>query len=140
VEQVTIDDNKNILMADDDEEDCFLAAEAFLENGSKIVFSSVRDGIELMDYLLVGSGSEPGGRPNLILLDLNMPRKDGREALLEIRSNPALNKIPVVIFTTSQAKKDIEFCMKAGANSFISKPASFDEWIKIMKSLVSEWL
>ncbi len=137
---MAIDDNKNILMADDDEDDCFLVAEAFSESGSKAAFSSVRDGMELMDYLLVGSGSEPGGRPNLILLDLNMPRKDGREALLEIRSNPAFNNIPIVIFTTSQAKKDIEFSMKAGANSFISKPTSFDEWIKIMKSLVSEWL
>ena len=129
-----------VLMADDDEEDCMLATEAFRESGANAAFSCVLDGVELMDYLLKRSSSDAKSLPNLILLDLNMPRKDGRKALIEIKSDPALQRIPIVILTTSEEQKDIAFTMKAGAETFITKPATFDEWVEIMKSLAKSWL
>ena len=132
---------QTVLMADDDDEDCMLAANAFAESGAKVAFSCVCDGIELMNYLnehLAGRGDRE--LPKLILLDLNMPRKDGREALIEIKAEPALQNIPIIILSTSQVQKDVAFCMKAGAQSFISKPATFDEWVEIMKSLAENWL
>ena len=136
------DSNYNtVLMADDDPEDCMLAGEAFAESGAKAEFSCVLDGMALMNHLtehLAGRGVQ--GLPSLILLDLNMPRKDGREALVEIKAESALQHIPVVILTTSEEEKDIAFCMKAGATAFITKPATFDEWVKMMKSLEEHWL
>jgi CheY-like chemotaxis protein len=136
---MTVEIQKKVLMADDDEEDCFLATEAFAESGTKAAFLCVEDGVKLMDYLSEHSGSEPGELPDLILLDLNMPRKCGREALLEIKSDPLLKDIPVVILTTSREEKDIEFSKKAGAESFITKPETFKEWVEKMKSLAG-WL
>jgi CheY-like chemotaxis protein len=135
------EDRAAVLMADDDSEDCMLATEAFRKSGAKAAFSCVLDGVELMDYLsenLDGRGTR--GLPKLILLDLNMPRKDGRSALIEIQSHPALRHIPILILTTSEEEKDIAFSMKAGAKSFITKPATFDEWVEIMKSLAERWL
>jgi CheY-like chemotaxis protein len=131
---------KNVLMADDDEEDCFLATEAFTESGTKAGFSCVQDGIKLMDYLSACADARQSRLPDLILLDLNMPRKDGREALLEIKSNPVLQSIPVVILTTSSEEKDMDFSKKAGADSFVTKPGTFSEWIEMMKSLAGQWL
>ena len=95
-------------MADDDAEDCMLAAHAFAESGAKAAFSCVENGMELMDYLSEHSRSEAKRLPDLILLDLNMPRKDGRQALIEIKSEPALQHIPIVILTTSKAQRDID--------------------------------
>lgn len=133
-------DHKLVLMADDDAEDCMLATEAFRESGAQAAFACVANGIELMDYLSGHADPEEKGLPALILLDLNMPRKDGREALLEIKAEPALKNIPIVILTTSEEQKDIDFTKIAGAESFITKPPSFDEWVEIMKSLVRRWL
>lgn len=130
----------SVLMADDDEEDCMLASDALKESGKEVEFACVEDGVHLMDYLLEHSGSWPNGLPDLILLDLNMPRKDGREALLEIMPNPVLKRIPIVILTTSKEERDIAFTMNAGAKSFITKPGTFNEWIEIMRSLVQTWL
>lgn len=133
--------DKTVLIADDDAEDCMLATEAFRESGAQGAFSCVLDGVALMDYLAdCMEGRGPQRLPDLILLDLNMPRKDGRTALVEIKSEPALQRIPIVILTTSEEQKDIAFTMKAGAESFITKPASFDEWVDIMKSLARSWL
>ena len=137
---MTPEHQQAVLMADDDEEDCFLAKEAFEASGVKATFSCVEDGMKLMDYLSKRSRSKPTGLPDLILLDLNMPLKDGREALLEIKSEPALQQIPVVILTTSEEEKDIAFSANAGANSFITKPVTFDEWVEIMRSLAENWL
>ena len=137
---MTPENQRIVLMADDDEEDCFLAKEAFEASGANAAFSCVEDGMELTDYLSERSRSKANELPALILLDLNMPRKDGREALLEIKTEPALKHIPIVILTTSAEEKDISFSMKAGANSFITKPATFGEWVKIMKSLAELWL
>lgn len=130
---------RNILMADDDQEDCMLANEAFKESGVNAEFFCVEDGIALMDYLSKNALLEPKRLPDLILLDLNMPRKDGREALLEIKSRPALLHLPIVILTTSENQRDIAFAMKAGADSIITKPASFGGWVDIMKSLGERW-
>jgi CheY-like chemotaxis protein len=124
-----------VLMADDDEEDCMLAAEAFKESGATGDFACVEDGVELMDHLGGCSLSGEEKLPCLILLDLNMPRKDGREALREIKSDFTLQKIPVVILTTSREQKDIAFSTQAGASGFITKPDTFEKWIEIMKSL-----
>lgn len=129
-----------VLMADDDDEDCMLATEAFAEAGAKAAFSCVMDGVELMEYLSERSRSDANRLPDLILLDLNMPRKDGRKALMEIKSDPALRHIPILILTTSKEEKDISFTMKAGADSFITKPNTFTGWIKIMESLIEDWL
>jgi CheY-like chemotaxis protein len=127
-------------MADDDAEDCFLAAEAFAETGTEAAFRCVLDGMELMDHLAEHSRSEPKRLPDLILLDLNMPRKDGRAALIEIKSEPALRHIPIVILTTSQEQHDEDFTLKAGAELFITKPPTFDEWVQMMKSMAEKWL
>jgi|WetSurMetagenome_2_1015567.scaffolds.fasta_scaffold39133_3 CheY-like chemotaxis protein len=137
---MTAETGKLVLMADDDEEDCYLASEAFLNSGARAGFHHVQDGAVLMEYLKGRLCSDPEGLPDLILLDLNMPGKDGRETLQEIRSNPALHSIPIVILTTSYEEKDIEFSMKAGADSFMTKPATFTEWEEKMKSLVKCWL
>ncbi len=133
-------DQCTVLMADDDEEDCLLAAEAFAESGAKAVFSCVLDGIELMQRLSARYLSETVELPNLILLDLNMPRKDGRQALLEIKADPVFQHIPIVILTTSKEEMDIAFSMKAGAESFVTKPTTFEDWVEIMKSLAGSWL
>lgn len=132
--QVLSNNHKMVLMADDDADDCMLAREAFMESGAQATFSCVEDGMELMEYLSLHSG------PSLILLDLNMPRKDGRAALVEIKSQPLLRSIPVVILTTSREQRDIDFTIRAGADSFITKPASFDKWVEMMKSLAQTWL
>lgn len=137
---MAVNDRPAVLMADDDEEDCMLATEAFEESGATAAFSCVKDGLELLDHLSERSRSEAGELPRLILLDLNMPRKDGREALVEIKAEPALRDIPIVILTTSREDRDIAFSRNAGADSFITKPDTFDEWVRIMKALAENWL
>lgn len=131
--------DKTVLIADDDAEDCMLACDAFAEIGAKIAFSSVADGIELMAYLSEHSLSAAKRLPDLILLDMNMPRKDGRQALVEIKSEPAFQHIPIVILTSSEDRADVDFTMKAGAESYFTKPATFDEWVEIMRSLAQSW-
>lgn len=126
------------LMADDDEDDCFLVRSAFEITGTIEKMLIVGDGGELMEYLnREGAFSDPAQspRPDLILLDLNMPRKDGREALSEIKSDPRFNDIPVVILTTSSEDRDIVFCHGTGAASFITKPVMFEDWVKLVETL-----
>ena len=132
-----------ILVADDDPDDCFLIKEAFkrglLINGLRFV----EDGEELMDYLRRrGKYEDPSSspRPGIILLDLNMPRKDGREALKEIKSDSDLKSIPVVIFTTSKGEEDILRSYYLGANSFITKPVTFLGLVEAIKSFGKYWL
>jgi CheY-like chemotaxis protein len=124
-----------VLMADDDEDDCTLAKNAFRESGARGAIRCIENGMELMDYL---SRSETA--PVLILLDLNMPIKDGRQVLKEINSTPAFRHIPVVVFTTSRESKDIAYSVEMGAQLFITKPNTFGEWVSIMKSLADRWL
>jgi CheY-like chemotaxis protein len=102
----------------------------------------VENGEELMDYLhRRGAFADPARspRPGLILLDLNMPRKDGREALAEIKSDPALRQIPVVVLTTSKAEEDIYRTYDLGVNSFITKPVTFDGLVNVMRTLGTYW-
>ena len=131
-----------ILMVDDDPDDYYLVKEALIENGMHNDFRRVSDGIELMDYLFhrgkFADSETP--LPSLILLDLNMPGKDGREALRELKTYPALRSIPVVVFTTSSDVEDITACYEMGASSFISKPNTFDSLIETMKTLGKYWL
>jgi CheY-like chemotaxis protein len=124
-----------VLMADDDDDDCTLAKEAFEASGALGIIHCVEDGIELLKYL---SNSVP--LPALILLDLNMPQKDGRQILKELKSTSVFQGIPVVVLTTSREEKDITYSQKMGADSFITKPATFGEWVGIMKSLADTWL
>jgi CheY-like chemotaxis protein len=131
-----------ILLADDDPDDCLLAREALAESHLMNDLYVVGDGEELLDFLRhQGEYADPAAapRPGLILLDLNMPRKDGREALREIKSDPALRRIPVVVLTTSQAEEDIYRTYDLGVNSFISKPVTFDGLVKVMKHLGRYW-
>lgn len=132
-----------ILMADDDEEDCQNTRDALEESLLANDLHCVANGEELLDYLLrrgqyADSASSP--RPGLILLDLNMPRMDGREALAEIKAHPCLRTIPVVVLTTSKAEEDIYRSYELGASSFIVKPVTFAGLVEAMKALGRYWL
>ena len=131
------------LMADDDPDDRLLIKEAFQESliSNRIYF--VRDGVELMDYLRKqGEFAHPvdAPTPDLILLDLNMPRKDGREALAEIKGDPQLRYIPVVVLTTSKAEEDIMRSYDIGAASYITKPVTFDGLVESIRGLGQYWV
>jgi CheY-like chemotaxis protein len=128
-----------ILMADDDEDDRQGTEEAFREHHLANDFRSVTDGEELLDYLHRRGKYEDAPRPGLILLDLNMPRKDGREALKEIKSDPSLRRIPVVILTTSKAEEDILRTYDLGANSFITKPVGFESLVQLVSTMTRYW-
>ncbi|MDB6124593.1 MAG: response regulator receiver protein [Pedosphaera sp.] len=130
-----------ILMAEDDSDDCLLAKDALAECGLQAELRFVKDGAELMDYLHHRNGfsDDNSPRPSMILLDLNMPRKDGREALREIKNDSELKRIPVVVFTTSRADTDIATTYALGASSFISKPVAFEALVNVMKSIRNYW-
>ena len=131
-----------ILIAEDDEDDYLLTIEALKEAGVDSQIKWVKDGEELMDYL------EPIGAkirktdsefPSLILLDLNMPRKNGREVLEEIKKNESLRKIPVIVLTTSKAETDINHAYDLGVNSYIQKPVRFSEFVEVIKVVSHYW-
>lgn len=131
-----------ILLADDDADDRLLAQEALAESRLANDLRIVEDGEELMDYLhrrgrFQDEAAAP--RPGLILLDLNMPRKDGREALREIKADPSLRCIPIVVLTTSKAEEDIYRTYDLGVNSFITKPVTFEGLVQVMKVLGRYW-
>ena len=131
-----------ILMADDDPEDCQLTREALEEARLANDMRFVEDGEELMDYLYRrGKYTELSTSPfpGLILLDLNMPRKDGREALGEIKADSDLRRIPIVVLTTSKAEEDIYRTYDLGVNSFITKPVTFEGLVEVMKALAEYW-
>jgi CheY-like chemotaxis protein len=130
-----------ILMADDDDDDFVLTEKALKESKLLNTLIRVKDGEELLEYLK-GDGEYTDKqtiRPGVILLDLNMPRKDGREALREIKSDEKLRDIPVVVFTTSKAEEDIYRSYQLGVNSFITKPVTFDNLISVMQTLGKYW-
>ena len=133
---------KVVLMAEDDSDDRLLVKDAMAECRWEGDLRFVENGEELLDYLMRrGKYSQPAyaPRPRLILLDLNMPRKDGREALREIKADEELRRIPVVVFTTSKAGTDIDRMYELGANSFISKPIQFDALVNVMRILGQYW-
>jgi CheY-like chemotaxis protein len=132
-----------ILMADDDEDDRVLTADALRRSRLVNDMRFVVDGDDLMKYLRGEGPYAPGGtpapRPGLILLDLNMPKKDGREALAEIKGDPDLRQIPVVVLTTSKAEEDIFRTYDLGVNSFVSKPVTFEQLAEVMGALAMYW-
>lgn len=131
----------SIVIADDDEEDRMLAKEAFEEAHLMNELQFVEDGEQLLE-LLERRGryaDQHVRRPGLILLDLNMPRLDGREALSHIKSDPDLRNIPVVILTTSQSEEDVLRSYNLGVNSFIVKPVSFPGLVEVMRKLSDYW-
>ena len=131
-----------ILMADDDPDDRLMAKKALQEYRLKNGLQFVEDGEELMDYLRHrGKYADPATspEPGLILLDLNMPKKDGREALAEIKADPVLRKVPVVILTTSKAEEDVLRSYDLGVNSYITKPVTFQGLAEVMKMLSIYW-
>lgn len=132
-----------ILMADDDPDDRLLTREAMDESHLANDLRFVEDGVELMDYLRRrGRYADPASspRPGVILLDLNMPRMDGREALREIKSDPALRRIPVVVLTTSREEADVLRSYDLGANSFIAKPVTFEGLVSVVRTLGRYWV
>ena len=131
-----------ILLAEDDDDDFYLTERALKENRLRNEISRVKDGEELMRYLR-HSGEFNGAvltpEPALILLDLNMPKMDGREALREIKADPVLHHIPVVVLTTSRVEEDVVRSYEFGVNSFIIKPLTFQGLVDAMKALGRYW-
>jgi CheY-like chemotaxis protein len=131
-----------ILLAEDDPDDRLLTREALREGRLANDLRTVEDGEQLMDYLrrsgrFADAAESP--RPGVILLDLNMPRKDGREALNEIKSDPTLRQIPIIVLTTSKAEEDIFRSYDLGVNSFITKPVTFDALVNVMRAVSEYW-
>lgn len=131
-----------ILLADDDEDDVILIRDSFQKSKLSNDLRVVEDGVELMDYLhRRGAFADPSlsPRPDIILLDLNMPRMDGREALKEIKNDPDLKNIPIMILTTSKTHTDICRSYQDGANSFITKPVTFQSMCEVVGKLGEYW-
>jgi CheY-like chemotaxis protein len=129
-------------MADDDADDQLLVRDALRDFNWHGELQFVDNGEALLDYLMQrGTYAKPGTapRPGLILLDLNMPKRDGREALRVIKNDPGLKRIPVVVLTTSKADSDVSGLYDLGANSFISKPVQFDSLVNVMRLLSQYW-
>ena len=136
------DNTITILIADDDADDRMMAREALEECRLANNIDFVEDGVELLAYLRGQGEFVTKGlpkRPGLIILDLNMPKMDGREALREIKADPALRRIPVVVMTTSKAEEDIYRTYDLGVSSFVTKPVTFDGLVAVMKALGSYW-
>jgi len=136
------DEQRVVLVADDDEDDRLLIGNALhaAREGLRVEF--VGNGEELLAYLRrEGDYADPARapRPHLVLLDLNMPRMDGWEALVALRGDPALAPVPVVVLTTSHADGDVANAYRAGANSYLAKPPSFDSLLESMRLLVHYW-
>ncbi|WP_420630521.1 response regulator [Candidatus Leptofilum sp.] len=128
-----------ILMVEDDPGDADLTQELLEDAKVLIHVNVVEDGVKAMDYLRQQGNYAQAVRPDLILLDLNLPRKDGREVLQEIKSDPDLKRIPVVVLTTSDADEDILRSYNLGANSFVTKPVGLDQFAHIVKTIENFW-
>jgi CheY-like chemotaxis protein len=133
-----------ILMADDDEEDCELTRDALQDARLANEMKFVHDGQELIDYLrregTYADASADAPRPGIILLDLNMPKMDGREALAEIKADESLRRIPIVVLTTSKDEEDVLRTYDLGVNSFITKPVTFAGLVEVMRTWTRYWL
>ena len=134
--------NQPILIAEDDADDRYLLQTAFSEIGYPEKIDFVENGIEVLNYLdtnYTHNNSDERSLPGFILLDLNMPKKDGREVLKEIKENKVFKKIPVIVFTTTKNENEISKCYELGANSYVVKPLVFDELVQIIQALYSYW-
>lgn len=133
-----INKQASILIAEDDADDRTLIRDAFTLNGRKDGIQFVNDGQELLNFL--SDKEHEDELPDLILMDLNMPRKDGREALKEIKNNPVLAQIPVIVMSTSRSEDDISATYQLGVNSYIIKPSNFQTLVNSIKNLCAFWL
>lgn len=130
----------DVLLVEDSEADADLVREA-IEGGKLIInLHVVRDGEEAMDYLRCIGRFKDATRPDLVLLDLNLPKKDGREVLREVKADSDLSLIPIVVLTTSSADEDILHSYKLHANAYIAKPVEFESFIKIVNQVTEFWL
>jgi two-component system, chemotaxis family, response regulator Rcp1 len=129
-----------ILLVDDNPADLDLTIDALAQSKWNSNVSTVSDGAEAISFLRRQGKYTKVARPHLVLLDLNLPRKDGRSVLAEVKSDPSLLRIPVVIFSTSQARLDIEHCYKLGANSYVNKPTSLRGWMIAVLLLKDFWI
>lgn len=129
-----------ILLVEDNPGDVRLTVEAFKEGKVRNRLHVVEDGLAALAFLLRTGRHADAPRPDIILLDLNLPGKDGREVLAEIKADPALRRIPVVVLTTSQAEQDILTCYNVNANCYIHKPVSLDAFLRVVRSIEDFWL
>ena len=127
-----------ILLVEDSTSDVRLIREALKESPLTVEMSIARDGVEAMDFLHRCESGE-GNRPDLILLDLNLPKKNGREVLAEVKSSPNLRPIPVVVMTSSRADEDISQAYALNANCYITKPGDLDEYVHVVKAIEEFW-
>lgn len=130
----------NILLVEDNPGDVRLTQEAFREGNIKVNIEVARDGVEAISYLRKQAPFSEAILPDLILLDLNLPKKDGREVLAEIKNDPDLKRIPVVVLTTSNAEADILKSYNLHVNSYINKPVDFDRFFEIVQKIEDFWL
>jgi CheY-like chemotaxis protein len=129
-----------ILLVEDSRADARLIVEGMLETKARITLNVAEDGEAAMDYLRRQGRYEDADAPDLILLDLNLPGKDGREVLADIMADEKLRRIPVVVLTTSKAEEDVTRCYELGANCYITKPVGLDRFIDVVKSIEEFWL
>jgi CheY-like chemotaxis protein len=134
---------QDILLVEDNPDDVELTRIAFAEAGIEGRMAVVRDGAEALDYLFARGAHadrDPSALPAIVLLDLNLPKRDGREVLQGIRSDPRTRKLPVVVLTTSDEPFDVEASYALGVNSYIRKPVDFDQFVAVVKQIGLYWL
>ena len=124
-----------VLLVEDDPGDTLMIKEAFEDNKVRNRLTCVTDGVEALEYLRREGDNSDAPRPDLVLLDLNLPRKDGREVLAEIKSDDELSTIPVVVLTTSAAEEDVLRSYKLHANAYVTKPVDFDRFIDVVRQI-----
>ena len=129
-----------LLLVEDNPGDVRLTQEALKSGQVQVNLNVARDGVEAIDFLRQRAAFEGAPKPDLILLDLNLPRKNGREVLSEIKSDPELRRIPVLIMTTSRAEQDVNRAYNLNANCYITKPMDLDEFLRIVKAIEDFWL
>ena len=129
-----------ILLVEDNPADVRLTQEALREGKVRNVLHVARDGVEAIDFLRRRGDFPNATKPDLVLLDLNLPRKDGREVLAEIKADPELKKLPVVVLTTSSAEKDILKSYELHANCYITKPVDLEQFVNVVRSIDNFWL
>ena len=133
-------DTLEVLLVEDSEADAVMVEETLLESKLKMNLTIVPDGVEAMRLLRREGVYQSKRLPNLIILDLNLPKKDGREVLTEVKEDPILRKIPVVVLTTSSAEEDVLRSYELHANCYITKPLDFDQFASIVANIESFWL
>jgi two-component system, chemotaxis family, response regulator Rcp1 len=130
----------DILLVEDNPADIRLTQEAFKETRLRCKLHIARDGAEALEFLRQNGRFAAAPRPDMILLDLNLPKKDGREVLAEVKNEPQLKRIPIVVLTTSNDEHDIRHTYDNHANCFITKPAGLDDFVEVVKKVEEFWL